>query len=198
MSVAVIPMAAELGWSASDRGLVSSAFFWGYSATQIPAGWVSTRCCPFLHSWTHATLHAALECKAVLDSLVHLQPKSPPLRLSVCLMMSWGCLQDRGRKGAAGGCGLMVFGHSTGTSGRQDQPPCALRLPRFCAHPCPIEPLDTAALFVFIINKGSTLDIGSNQIRPSYVLCSLLLQVGLGEGLAPSSATNVMAKLVPE
>lgn len=96
MSVAVIPMAAELGWSASDRGLVrklvslahacsggslqsgphmamhlfprtcmracmqwrqvavrpqywacmrqvSSAFFWGYSATQIPAGWVSTR-----------------------------------------------------------------------------------------------------------------------------------------------------------
>lgn len=44
MSVAVIPMAADLGWSPSDRGLVNSAFFWGYSATQIPAGWVSTRC----------------------------------------------------------------------------------------------------------------------------------------------------------
>lgn len=29
MSVAVIPMAKELGWSATDRGLVSSAFFWG-------------------------------------------------------------------------------------------------------------------------------------------------------------------------
>ena len=43
MSVAVIPMAKELGWSASDRGLVSSAFFWGYSLTQIPAGYVSTR-----------------------------------------------------------------------------------------------------------------------------------------------------------
>lgn len=43
MSVAVIPMAAELGWSPSDRGLVSSAFFWGYSLTQIPAGWISTR-----------------------------------------------------------------------------------------------------------------------------------------------------------
>ena len=43
MSVAVIPMAADLGWSPSDRGLVSSAFFWGYSLTQIPAGWVSTR-----------------------------------------------------------------------------------------------------------------------------------------------------------
>ncbi len=43
MSVAVIPMASELGWSATDRGLVSSAFFWGYSLTQVPAGWLSTR-----------------------------------------------------------------------------------------------------------------------------------------------------------
>ncbi|KAG2488999.1 hypothetical protein HYH03_012438 [Edaphochlamys debaryana] len=43
MSVAVIPMAAELGWSATERGLVSSSFFWGYSATQLPAGWISTK-----------------------------------------------------------------------------------------------------------------------------------------------------------
>ena len=43
MSVAVIPMAKELGWTATERGLVSSAFFWGYALTQIPAGWVSTR-----------------------------------------------------------------------------------------------------------------------------------------------------------
>lgn len=43
MSVAVIPMAKDLGWSATDRGLVSSSFFWGYSLTQIPAGWISTR-----------------------------------------------------------------------------------------------------------------------------------------------------------
>jgi hypothetical protein len=41
MSVAVIPMAKELGWTATERGLVSAAFFWGYSLTQIPAGWVS-------------------------------------------------------------------------------------------------------------------------------------------------------------
>ncbi len=44
MSVAVIPMAEELGWSATDRGIVNSAFFWGYSVTQIPAGWISTKC----------------------------------------------------------------------------------------------------------------------------------------------------------
>ena len=43
MSVAVIPMAEELGWSASDRGLVSSAFFWGYSVTQILGGYVATK-----------------------------------------------------------------------------------------------------------------------------------------------------------
>lgn len=43
MSVAVIPMAEELGWTATDRGLVSSAFFWGYALTQIPAGYISTK-----------------------------------------------------------------------------------------------------------------------------------------------------------
>jgi ACS family sodium-dependent inorganic phosphate cotransporter len=43
MSVAVIPMANELGWSATERGLVSSSFFWGYSLTQVPAGWLATK-----------------------------------------------------------------------------------------------------------------------------------------------------------
>lgn len=43
MSVAVIPMAHELGWSALDRGLVSSSFFWGYTATQLPGGYIATQ-----------------------------------------------------------------------------------------------------------------------------------------------------------
>ena len=43
MSVAVIPLSNEFHWSASDRGLVSSAFFWGYTATQIPAGYFATK-----------------------------------------------------------------------------------------------------------------------------------------------------------
>lgn len=43
MSVALIPMANELGWSTTERGLVSAAFFWGYAATQIPAGYIATR-----------------------------------------------------------------------------------------------------------------------------------------------------------
>lgn len=43
MSVALIPMADDLGWDAADRGVVASAFFCGYAATQIPAGYVATR-----------------------------------------------------------------------------------------------------------------------------------------------------------
>ena len=43
MSVAVIPMANELGWSGLERGLVSSSFFWGYTLTQLPGGYISTK-----------------------------------------------------------------------------------------------------------------------------------------------------------
>lgn len=43
MSVAVIPMARELGWSGLERGLVSSSFFWGYTLTQVPGGYISTK-----------------------------------------------------------------------------------------------------------------------------------------------------------
>ncbi|KAK9916910.1 hypothetical protein WJX75_008641 [Coccomyxa subellipsoidea] len=103
MSVAVIPMAAELGWSPSDRGLVSSAFFWGYSLTQIPAGWISTR---------------------------------------------------------IGGAKVLLAGVALWSLGTLVAPP--------------------AAHFSLL------------------ALCASRVFVGLGEGLAPSSATNVMAKLVPE
>ncbi len=43
MSVAVIPMAHELGWNALSRGLVSSSFFWGYTLTQLPGGYIATK-----------------------------------------------------------------------------------------------------------------------------------------------------------
>eukprot|EP00898_Chlorokybus_atmophyticus_P007885 jgi/Chlat1/8098/Chrsp75S07592 len=43
MSVAVIPMAQEFGWNASQKGLVGSAFFWGYVVTQVPGGWVAAQ-----------------------------------------------------------------------------------------------------------------------------------------------------------
>lgn len=68
MSVAVIPMAKELGWSAMERGLVSSSFFWGYSLTQIPAGWVSTRCvwcvCVRVRVWMDGGWGWGRECVA--------------------------------------------------------------------------------------------------------------------------------------
>lgn len=103
MSVAVIPMAKELGWTAMERGLVSSSFFWGYSLTQIPAGWVST---------------------------------------------------------SIGGARVLFVGVALWSLGTLIAPPAA---------------------------KMGLL-----------ALCATRLFVGLGEGLAPSSATNVMARIVPE
>jgi ACS family sodium-dependent inorganic phosphate cotransporter len=43
ISVAIIPMAAELGWSLSTQGVVLSAFFYGYLATQVLGGWLADR-----------------------------------------------------------------------------------------------------------------------------------------------------------
>ncbi|KAL3693921.1 hypothetical protein R1sor_007572 [Riccia sorocarpa] len=38
MSIAIMPMAAEFGWSPTTVGLVQSSFFWGYLLTQIAGG----------------------------------------------------------------------------------------------------------------------------------------------------------------
>jgi MFS transporter, ACS family, solute carrier family 17 (sodium-dependent inorganic phosphate cotransporter), other len=43
ISVAIIPMAEEQGWSASTKGLVLSAFFIGYMGAMIPTGWLANR-----------------------------------------------------------------------------------------------------------------------------------------------------------
>jgi MFS transporter, ACS family, solute carrier family 17 (sodium-dependent inorganic phosphate cotransporter), other len=43
MSVAILPMAQEFGWSPSVAGLVQSSFFWGYMLSQIPAGYLANR-----------------------------------------------------------------------------------------------------------------------------------------------------------
>ncbi|KAF8061417.1 PHT4 [Scenedesmus sp. PABB004] len=38
MSIAVLPMAAQYGWSSTTVGLVQSSFFWGYLLTQVLGG----------------------------------------------------------------------------------------------------------------------------------------------------------------
>lgn len=43
MSVAIIPMAKEFGWSPSVAGIVQSSFFYGYMASQIPSGWLANK-----------------------------------------------------------------------------------------------------------------------------------------------------------
>lgn len=41
LSVAIIPMSHQFGWSASVAGLVQSSFFWGYALSQLPGGWLA-------------------------------------------------------------------------------------------------------------------------------------------------------------
>mmetsp|Transcript_19747 Transcript_19747/g.37146 ORF Transcript_19747/g.37146 Transcript_19747/m.37146 type:complete len:504 (+) Transcript_19747:43-1554(+) len=43
MSVAILPMAAEMGWDSADEGVIQSSIFWGYAATQIIGGFLATR-----------------------------------------------------------------------------------------------------------------------------------------------------------
>lgn len=38
MSIAILPMSAEYGWSPATVGLIQSSFFWGYLLTQILGG----------------------------------------------------------------------------------------------------------------------------------------------------------------
>jgi hypothetical protein len=43
ISVAIIPMASEMGWSASTAGFLQSAFFYGFALSQLPGGYLATR-----------------------------------------------------------------------------------------------------------------------------------------------------------
>lgn len=43
ISVAIIPMAEEHGWSGTTKGLVLSSFFIGYMGAMIPTGWLANR-----------------------------------------------------------------------------------------------------------------------------------------------------------
>ena len=41
ISVAIIPMAEQFGWSDTERGVVLSSFFIGYLVTQVLGGWMA-------------------------------------------------------------------------------------------------------------------------------------------------------------
>src|SRR3984957_20825783 len=43
ISIAVIPLARAKGYDPAAKGLVLSAFFWGYLWLQMPGGWVADR-----------------------------------------------------------------------------------------------------------------------------------------------------------
>ena len=43
ISVAIIPMAKDMGWSVSTAGFLQSAFFYGFALSQLPGGYLATR-----------------------------------------------------------------------------------------------------------------------------------------------------------
>ncbi|GLC70920.1 1 [Pleodorina starrii] len=43
MSIAILPMAEQYGWSSATMGLVQSSFFWGYLLTQVAGGVLADR-----------------------------------------------------------------------------------------------------------------------------------------------------------
>eukprot|EP00897_Mesotaenium_endlicherianum_P002490 jgi/Mesen1/2269/ME000154S01438 len=43
MSIAIIPMAEQLGWDKAVQGYVQASFFWGYALSQLPGGWLAQR-----------------------------------------------------------------------------------------------------------------------------------------------------------
>uniref|UniRef100_A0A7S3FIQ9 Major facilitator superfamily (MFS) profile domain-containing protein n=1 Tax=Prasinoderma singulare TaxID=676789 RepID=A0A7S3FIQ9_9VIRI len=43
LSVAIVPMAAAFGWTAAAQGAVQSAFFWGFTLSQVPGGAAASR-----------------------------------------------------------------------------------------------------------------------------------------------------------
>jgi MFS transporter, ACS family, solute carrier family 17 (sodium-dependent inorganic phosphate cotransporter), other len=43
VSVAIIPMARDLGYAPATQGLILSAFFWGYIVSQLAGGWIADR-----------------------------------------------------------------------------------------------------------------------------------------------------------
>lgn len=195
MSVAVIPMAKELGWSAMERGLVSSSFFWGYSLTQIPAGWVSTR-------WGRG--HRA---RGVEGGAGRAEVGWGAGTAAVAWKGSWR-LSLLGTVPSSGSSGLLTLCCQQET---QHTPACKIgaltaacylltallaQLPD-CLLACSIGGARVLFAGVALWSLGTLIAPPAAKMG-LVALCATRLFVGLGEGLAPSSATNVMARIVPE
>ena len=43
ISVSIIPMARDFGWTSTQAGFIQSAFFYGFAVSQLPGGYLSTK-----------------------------------------------------------------------------------------------------------------------------------------------------------
>ena len=77
MSVAILPMATDFSWDTQEQGLIQSSIFWGYAATQVLGGWLSTkfggkRVLLFAVAlWSLATMLAPLAATVSTEAEIH-------------------------------------------------------------------------------------------------------------------------------
>jgi MFS family permease len=188
MSVAVIPMARDLGWSATDRGLVSSSFFWGYSLTQVPAGWISTRRAP-----GGAARAQGSACAGTGRGTGAVGAGAGARRRLAC------------RAVATGAQGPPSAERRSGPAGRPNTSAARARLPPPPPLPAPSAPPSQPPRIggAKVLAAGVALWSFGTLIAPPaahmglWALCATRVLVGLGEGFAPSAATSVLARQVP-
>ncbi|KAJ7563636.1 hypothetical protein O6H91_03G118100 [Diphasiastrum complanatum] len=84
MSVAIIPMSQQLGWSPTTAGVVQSSFFWGYALSQLPGGWLSK------NFDGQKVLRAGVFVWSLATAMVPLVASSLPLLLFCRLLVGLG------------------------------------------------------------------------------------------------------------
>ncbi len=127
ISVAIIPMAEQYGWSGTTKGWVLSSFFIGYMFGMIPAGWLANRfggrrvMAVALVGWSTFTLLTPVAAGVSLATLIVVrvamglgEAGSYPSAFN--LFARWIPLEERSRAGAINNTGIplgTIFALST-------------------------------------------------------------------------------------
>eukprot|EP00049_Salpingoeca_infusionum_P011253 m.193539 g.193539 ORF g.193539 m.193539 type:complete len:153 (-) comp14881_c0_seq6:3913-4371(-) len=90
LSVAIVEMSDEFGWSNGKTTIVLSSFFYGYIVTQLPGGWLATRFgAKYVYGFGVLTT-------TVLTLLTPLAAKKLPLIIALRIVEGLGEVCERG------------------------------------------------------------------------------------------------------